>query len=118
MSLQNFVGRQVVVIVSDPWDFCSQHGTGPFSMAVEGASGDELLLRLANGLTYKGVVFDRMVATARHADDRLLMIANRDGVSVNLTPVPSLATSPQADDAFGRAARWRGWHLIGMVSAS
>lgn len=110
-------GQQLFVKVSDPWDFCTEHGTGPFSAVVENASGDELVLRFPSTLAYKGVVFDRVVATARHVDKPLHLISTRDEVPANLTPVPSL-TGPDEDDAFGRAAGWRAWHLIATVSAA
>ena len=118
MSVEHLVGRQVVAIVSDPWDFNSQHGTGPFVMAVESAGGDELLLRLANALTYNRVAFDRVVATARYVNDRLVVLAEGDRVSVNLTPVPSQTSRQEVKDALESAKRWRGWHLIGTISVT
>jgi hypothetical protein len=116
MALQKLVGRQVVMSISDPWDFCSEHGTVPFPATVESASGEELLLRLRAALAYKETVFDRLVATARHENEPLSAIGNTGTVSVNLTPVPAEAAG-QADDAFVRVARWRGWHLIATLSA-
>jgi hypothetical protein len=110
--LHNLVGQQVVVSVSDPWEFCSQHGTGPFTTTVRAVRPDKLLLSFAGALTYRGVVFDRVVATARHADGRLDTITSHDGVAMNLTPVSSQSSSVDAHDGFERAAQWRGWHLI------
>jgi hypothetical protein len=71
------------------------------------------MLRLARPLTYRGLTFQSVVATARHEDKPLDAITDHSFTPVNLTPIPLPEGTPE--DAFRAAAQWRGWHLIGGI---
>lgn len=73
--------------VSDPCDFGTEHGTGPFAGSIEATTPQALLVRLKNPLTYTGLTVQFVVATARHVDKPLEMIADQVAVPANLTPV-------------------------------
>jgi hypothetical protein len=117
--LNELKGRQVTFQVSDPWDFGTEHGVGPFPASIEAASQQGLLLQLAKPLVYKGLPFRFVVATPRHEDSPLEAIADQKVVPTNLTPVPETAgEGSHSESMFEAAAHWRGWHLIGAIRAS
>jgi len=112
--MNHLIGRQAILEVSDPWEFGSEHGAGPFAASIDTASPQGLILKLASPLTYKGLIFRSVVATARHDDKPLDTITDHGFTPVNLTPIP-LHQDTSPEDAFGAAAQWRGWHLIGGI---
>jgi len=60
----------VSIVVSDPWEFGSECGTGPFLGTVTDASADTLVVRLATPITYRGQTLLSAVAKARHIGDQ------------------------------------------------
>jgi len=99
--------------VSDPWDFAAENGEGPFAATVVAAQEKAIALKLDNPLSFKGTVFDHLVATARHVDKELSNLS-RNAIPVNLTPItPRAAGSAQTNVLFAAAEDWRGWHLTG-----
>ena len=112
--LDRFIGRQVVFGVSEPWDFSTEHGVGPFPALVKAASQDALLLELPALISYKGVRFDYLVATPRHVDKDLSQATDMVAIPANLTPVPAETIKGNEPLEFFKAATaWRQWHLVG-----
>jgi hypothetical protein len=69
MNTSGLVGAKVDVLVSDPWEFGTECGVGPFPALVESANG-ELLLRLEAPIQYRGAQLLSVVAAPRHSPDR------------------------------------------------
>jgi hypothetical protein len=89
------IGSVVTLMVSDPWDFGTEHGNGPFLAAVvgleskgEGSAGAQALLRLQTALDFEGVNCEYLIARARHQGDSIRDIVSRP-VFCNLTVIPS-----------------------------
>lgn len=120
MPSKDLTGTKINLIVSDPWEFGSQHGTGPFSGRILGASFDSssnedvaVLLQLDDRLSFKGQSVEYFVVTPRLEEDDLRSLADGALVGVNLTRI----TEEQAcsNDPFN-LTRWRGGlTLIGSL---
>ena len=72
MTKIELVGMEVLIIVSDPWEFGTTHGTGPFLAAVLQIGPDQhvpgkevVLLRLKTPPLYKGLSCEYFIASPR-----------------------------------------------------
>ncbi|HPD48769.1 MAG TPA: hypothetical protein P5279_18020 [Anaerohalosphaeraceae bacterium] len=88
-------GLKVNLIVTEPWDFTTAHGCGPFSAEVlqenmAARKRDELaiLIRLDNPLVFEGERCEYFVATPRLETDDVANIAKSVIVHCNLTMIP------------------------------
>ena len=59
------VGARVEVIVSDPWDFVTLHGAGPFSAVVVRPDGPGLLIRMEKAFEADGKKYRYMAVSRR-----------------------------------------------------
>ena len=108
---------QILIIVSEPWDFVTQHGSGPFTATTEDVSEQQVAIRLRQPLDFRNEVIALLVATPRHIGDVLEVGAAP--IHVNLTPILEHGRKATDFDAvFRQAAAWRGWHLIGSIKAA
>lgn len=69
MNTSRLVGEKVRVLVSDPWEFGTECGVGPFVAEIAVASRDVLLLRLEVPIEHRGARLVCVVARPRHARD-------------------------------------------------
>ena len=67
----------VVVFVSDPWEFGTECGTGPFQGIVADVTDENVLIRLGRPINYQGHEFRTVVAWPRHAGDSPRVIVAR-----------------------------------------
>jgi hypothetical protein len=93
MTASGLVGKEVQILVSDPWEFGTQCGVGPFAAVVEGADS-ELLLRLETPIPYRGVRLLSVVATPRYRADTIDSLASAGRLSANMYLLPALVTNP------------------------
>jgi hypothetical protein len=116
--VKHLTARQAILEVSDPWDFCSEQGTGPFPAYIEIASSHGLVLRLPHPLSYRGFTFKSLVATAREVDKGLGTGRRSGPLPVNLTPFEEGEADERTVSPLVAAAKWRRWHLIGTLRLS
>jgi len=57
---------KVDVFVSDPWEFGTECGSGPFTGRVVEIDDDAYLIRLDTSLNYRGLSFKSLIAKPRH----------------------------------------------------
>lgn len=123
MTVAELVGMRVSITVSDPWDFGTEHGTGPFAAKVLQAGSnywvsgeDALLLQLETSLSYQGSTCEYFVATPRFEIGSLASLISGYKVECNFTRVPeSRTTSANPFDL----SWWRGGvGLIGTLQKS
>lgn len=96
----------VHLVVSDPWEFVSAVGSGPFAgqiVATEGAGQVErALIRLDRPLDYAGNVVEYLIATPRHTNQTL------DRLSDATVHVNAQWLQGSSEDWAVRAGNWRG----------
>lgn len=97
-------GLPVTVTVSDPWEFVTQHGSGPFAAAVVAVGRDtqdperiSLLLKLQTPISHADTSCEYLVALERAANDHFEHLHRGGTVDCALTQVPqerALAADP------------------------
>ncbi len=75
MTPGNLTNLPVSLVVSDPWEFGTECGTGPFLGTITDASADSLVIRLATPIVYKGRTLRSAVAKPRHVGDQPSSVA-------------------------------------------
>lgn len=95
MPVVDLIDMEVDITVSDPWDFGTEHGTGPFTGKVlqtgsnYWVSGeDAILLQVEPPLAYRGTTCEYFVATPRLITSSLPSLTNGYQVECNLTRIP------------------------------
>lgn len=91
------------VLVSDPWEFGTECGVGPFAGIVEAARSDMLLLRLEAPIDYRGARLLSIVATPRHDPGTIDMLATAGRLAANISFLPILVTGESQLDADAKA---------------
>jgi len=77
------------VFVSEPWDFGTQCGVGPFFGEVLEQKHGRLLIRLRQAIVYGTKHYEAVVASYRHANISPAEVAANEQVAANLLFVPS-----------------------------
>lgn len=100
MTLLPSVGIEVLVFVSDPWEFGTECGVGPFPARIMDVRTDALLLELRVPIEYGGARLQTLVATARHAPGTIALLTSEGRLAANLAFLRSpITTLSQATDA-------------------
>lgn len=94
MSTSTLIGTKVVVLSSDPWDFVTEHGPGPFTANVlrvnESDPGEgALLVQLQHPLIYRGIRCEYFVVSPRHEGDDIASLAGGKVLPCGLTQIPA-----------------------------
>ncbi len=87
MEKVNVIGRTLILFVSDPWEFGTDHGCGPFESVVVGQSEHVLLLKPNAPFTYSGEMWEFLAATPRHADAGINALTQISKIEVNVIRV-------------------------------
>lgn len=112
MAIADLSGTRLRVIVSEPWEFVTAHGAGPFRGTIlqtgpnEWSPGTEaILLQLKGPLIYEGVTCEYFIACPRVEGENVNALAVGQEIHCALTRIPSeRANSPNPFDL----SRWRG----------
>ena len=78
------VGAYVHLTISDPWEFGTECGVGPFGGDILDASSEVILLRLRRPLSYQGRQLGYAVARPRHTGDTTQLLDQRRSLAVGL----------------------------------
>lgn len=115
MTKLNAIGLELTTYVSEPWEFVSLNGAGPFIAKVLAAKTNEpgkemLLLQLHKPLSYRDIDCEYFVATLRHEGANLESLLTGAVVTFALTRIPEdRATSTNSFDL----SSWRGG--VGLI---
>lgn len=110
------------MMISEPWEFASEHGTGPFvGEIVSAAAASEateralILVRLSRPLLYEGSTWEYLIAAPRWFGDDLRAISLEQ--SVNCSFIRTSEKSAGSKDPFD-LAWWRSSvPLVGSLRA-
>ena len=73
--------------MSDPWDFGTEHGTGPFVGTVSDVTDERLVIHLSDPIAHGGKMLCTAVAMARHVGDAVTAVTKKT-LAVNLVLLP------------------------------
>ena len=115
-------GRAVAMTINEPWEFASEHGTGPFAgeivnaaIASETTDRTVFLVRLCGPLLYEGSACEYFVAAPRWFGDDLTAISVEQSVSCSF--IRTSEQGARSKDPFD-LAWWRsGAPLVGSLRA-
>ena len=82
MSLNDLIGVKVKFFISEPWDFGTEHGAGPFFAKVLKTGNDywvpskiAILLQMDTPVIFNDVVCEYLVASTRFEKDDMLDVS-------------------------------------------
>jgi len=82
MEKDSLIGRTLILMVSDPWEFGTEHGVGPFEVTVEQVSETHIFLKVVSPWTYMDIQWEYLVGTGRHGS--LVALFTGEKISTNL----------------------------------
>ena len=106
--------REVVVMVSDPWQFGTECGTGPFVGDVVDETADTVVIAMRQSIDYQGKCLRTIVARPRHESDTVQALCVR-AMPANLMLLP--IEIRRASD-LGPASTENGVMALGTVERS
>ncbi|HQF84805.1 MAG TPA: hypothetical protein PLX58_07505 [Smithellaceae bacterium] len=84
MSKKNLIGSRMALFVSDPWEFGSECGTGPFVGTIKDEDNGKALVRFDKTISYGGTDYSLCICFPRHQGKDINDILNGTRVSVNV----------------------------------
>lgn len=79
--IENINGMSIEIIVSDPWDFVTVNGSGPFLGKIletgtiqptsSWGSSSSLFIKLDKILVFRGVVYEFIIASPRYKENEI-----------------------------------------------
>lgn len=100
-------GMYVQLIVSDPWDFVTASGSGPFKARIvqrDNSSPPQMLLKLEAPIEYRGSQYEFLVVSPRHTDDSFVHLFSGRSIHINALCIDRNQLTK--GDLFG--STWRG----------
>ncbi len=94
MATKELKGRTLSITVSDPWEFVTEHGSGPLEATVieealnaEAPEGNALLLKLLAPINHAATICEYFVAAERSSGDRFSDLLRGRAVNCGLTRI-------------------------------
>lgn len=87
MTTTKLLNLPVLIVVSDPWEFGTECGTGPFFGPILDATNAKLLVRFSKPVNYQGKTLLVALGQCRHIGDSLEKLSEKP-MAVNLVLLP------------------------------
>ena len=84
MNRNNLIGYRAVLIVSDPWEFGTECGTGPFLGVIKDKDSGKVLIILDKKISYGGNDYPACICIPRHKGKDVNDILYGERISVNI----------------------------------
>lgn len=120
MNILSLIDKRVALMVSDPWDFGTECGVGPFyaritDAGVERINGVEVeraLVTLERPIEYSGDSYLSAICSIRHEGVSFNDLLSRKIISLNITllPIPAKTFIQVNNDNFRK-----GFAVIGSI---
>ena len=85
MQFSQFFGKRVGLMVSDPWDFGTECGVGPFYGHIADLSAEQLLIVLECPIKYSNIPYLSAICQVRHEGISIADLRVKGPVSMNVT---------------------------------
>jgi hypothetical protein len=83
MKNSELIGVRVSILVSDPWEFGTECGVGPFSGEILDVDGTNILTKLDRTIEYQGKTLSGVICTIRHSAEQYECWPQGRSLSVN-----------------------------------
>jgi hypothetical protein len=83
MTTKNLINTRVAITISDPWEFGTQCGVGPFFGRVVEARSDAVAVVLDMPILYEGKPLASAVIRARYVGDQITALGDGHEVVAN-----------------------------------
>ncbi len=94
--------NRVIIMISDPWEFGTENGCGPFEGSLLKTDDGSTALRLDKPLTFKNISYEHLVVTSRYDVDLVRELQMGNESAANFAPVGKDGTiEPQASGLIG-----------------
>lgn len=93
MSVSQLIGKRCHVLVSDPWEFGTECGVGPFVAVVGSIQDDALLLLLEVPIEYRGTRLMTILARPRSVYFGVDSLISGSRLAANMALIPVLVNS-------------------------
>lgn len=115
MANNTLMGKKLILTVSEPWDFGTEHGSGPFEVTVKSESKSALLLKLSKSFMFDDVEWELLSATPRHEGADILTLAKGGKLHVNIIRVTEEEAKSDTESFGWLSYRGRYSMLIGSL---
>lgn len=85
----DLVGRKVILMISDPWDFGSACGVGPFLGQLRDLDDERMLVVLARPISYSNAVYESAICRLRHEGTSTDELRGPARIPINITLLPT-----------------------------
>ncbi len=93
MSRKNLIGSRVALVVSDPWEFGSECGTGPFVGIVKDEDNGKALIHFDKTISYGGTNYSLCICFPRHQGKDINDILNGEKIAANMMLISAKVAS-------------------------
>ena len=84
MNNKSLIELKVALVISDPWEFGSECGTGPFLGVIKNLEEEKILIALDKSITYGGIEYYACICKPRHQGKEFKGILNGENISANI----------------------------------
>jgi hypothetical protein len=93
MKSKNIIGSRIALFVSDPWEFGTECGPGPFGGNIIDKDGIKVLILLASKISYSESEYSACICTPRHQGKDIRDILSGEKVAANMMLISMNAAS-------------------------
>jgi len=84
MSSKYLIDSIVSLVVSDPWEFNTECGTGPFEGTIKDKDNGKIIISLHKTISYRGTNYSVCICTPRHQGKDISDILNGERIATNM----------------------------------
>ncbi|MBN2423477.1 MAG: hypothetical protein JXR46_07880 [Calditrichaceae bacterium] len=67
--MEKLINKEVYIMISDPWEFGSHFGCGPFKCIIKSTKDNKILLQLFEAIEYNKTTIEFLIAQSRYGFD-------------------------------------------------
>ena len=92
MQSTYFIGKKIALLISDPWDFGTECGTGPFNGCIVDIDKEKTLIALDRTIEYSNISYYSALCQIRHEGFSMDDLRTGKTISINAVLLPMKAT--------------------------
>ncbi len=93
MSRKNLIGSRVALVMSDPWEFGTECGTGPFVGNIKDEDSGKVLILLDKTISYGENNYSLCICSPRHQGEDINDILNGEKLAANMMLISAKVAS-------------------------